>query len=289
MKDFLKILRGLPEDIKPHIAKLLINRWGVGNSAYMITKDIPGYLIPNQPYTLTEIARTTLENHNGKSVEEIHNIRCTLMPADQKKILRQDKAIIKNYSESFPPHLILNGYWEREEYIETTEANVFGGFGDLYINEKTILEIPIIEAAPETLGFYNSKLFALGETITFEGDKNLPMLIMEIGATYAPNYMMHPDYGQGAYLEYHKPPNFWVPMSSNCGGFIILAKKEADKYIVTGFKIPFGYAVYTPPYVIHCDGFLTGEFFMVYSISSNYSTVILKDTSKKPLMVLPQS
>ena len=110
---------------------------------------------------------------------------------------------------------------------------------------------------------------------------------MEVGETYAKDYLIQEDYGHGAYLEYHDQPHFWLPVSLDCKGFIILGKETNGKFFLTGFRIPYGYAVYAPPYVIHADSYLIGEFLIVYMTASDYSTVILKQKENKLVPIIP--
>jgi hypothetical protein len=48
---------------------------------------------------------------------------------------------------------------------------------------------------------------------------------------------------------------------------------------MTAFKIPFGYGLYMPPNVIHCDSFLTGRFLIAYTNAKNFTTGILRTTT----------
>ena len=47
----------------------------------------------------------------------------------------------------------------------------------------------------------------------------------------------------------------------------------SHEYHFSAFKIPFGYAIYTLPYTIHADCFLTGNYYVAYSFTEDYSTV----------------
>jgi hypothetical protein len=87
---------------------------------------------------------------------------------------------------------------------------------------------------------------------------------------------MDVDLGGGVYLEYHNNPHFHMPLEEYCSGYLVLCKKENDKYYIDAFKIPYGYAIYTPGNIIHNDCFLVGKYLVVYSVSKEYSTVILK-------------
>jgi hypothetical protein len=130
-----------------------------------------------------------------------------------------------------------------------------------------------IEATAEDLAFYGARLVKPGESFSFENDVPLPVAHMRIGAGYVDGYIRHPQRGGGIYMEYHDRPHFHLPRERECGGYLMLGKvlhSDDPKYFddspelikphytsqtfaVTGFKIPFGYAVFTGRNVLHND------------------------------------
>ena len=55
-------------------------------------------------------------------------------------------------------------------------------------------------------------------------------------------------------------------------------KKEIDNKIrLSGFIIPWNYALYTPGNIIHSDGNLVGNWMVCYSKTKIYSTALLRD------------
>ena len=105
----------------------------------------------------------------------------------------------------------------------------------------------------------------------------LPITVMNIGQNYAKHYLLHENKGGGSYLEYHDVPHFHMPLNEKSCGHIILGKIINDICHLSAFKIPYGYAIYIKPNVIHCDGFLVGDYLVVYTITDKYSTVLLKN------------
>ena len=105
-------------------------------------------------------------------------------------------------------------------------------------------------------------------------------MIMSIGENYANDFLLKEDYGGGCYLEYHDTPHFHKPITEDSSGYLILGKVIHNKCHLNAFSIPYGYGIYTPPFVIHCDGFLIGKYMVVYTFTPNYSTVILKHNNK---------
>jgi hypothetical protein len=112
-------------------------------------------------------------------------------------------------------------------------------------------------------------------------------VIVNIGKTYINDYILQENYGCGVYLEYHKNPHFHMPLNENSGGGIILAKKiEEDKYHISCFRIPNGYATYIPPYTIHNDCFLIGKYYVIYSKSEPFSTCLLRNKNDKIINII---
>ena len=98
---------------------------------------------------------------------------------------------------------------------------------------------------------------------------------------YIEDYIMDESRGGGIYFEYHNLPHIHIPLDSCSGGYIILAKKiRNNRYDVSAFTIPLGKALYINPNVIHNDCFLIGDYNVVYGMSKNYSTAILKNFNK---------
>ena len=55
-----------------------------------------------------------------------------------------------------------------------------------------------------------------------------------------------------------------------------MPRNEKQLYGVTAFRIPFGFAVYSGPRVIHNDSYLVGAYSVVYAVTEHFSTVMLK-------------
>ena len=106
---------------------------------------------------------------------------------------------------------------------------------------------------------------------------------MEVGENYVPDYIY--PIGGGIYLEYHDFPHFHMPVNSECRGYLILGKYQDGDILLSAFKIPCGYAIYTPPQVIHNDIFLIGRYIVVYALTREYSTVTLRDKEGECLPV----
>ena len=80
---------------------------------------------------------------------------------------------------------------------------------------------------------------------------------MQIGNNYVQGYLLQNCLGDGIYLGKHNTPHFHMPINLDSKGFYILGKYDrvTKKYNLLAFKIPLGYAIYTPPWIYHCDAF----------------------------------
>ena len=238
-------------DYKEKYHDIIVNRKGISKDAFMTTTDILYETIPYLDYQVTK---------NGL---ELTNI---------SKNKQEIKIQIPKYFE-------FTGKWLSDIEIknELKDANILGGFSKFEIDLDEI-NIPIQDATIENLMYYNVKLLKMNDIITFETNDHLPLCIVNIGKTYINDYILQENYGCGVYLEYHKNPHFHMPINENSGGGIILAKKiEQDKYHISCFRIPYGYATYIPPYTIHNDCFLIGEYYVIYSKSEPFSTCLLRN------------
>lgn len=99
---------------------------------------------------------------------------------------------------------------------------------------------------------------------------------MEIGKKYVEGFLLNKDKGGGCYLEYHDTPHLHIPLNKDSKGYLILGKFSKDEVHLSEFSIPYGYAIYTPSLTIHCDGFLVGHYMVLYTITPNYSTALLR-------------
>jgi hypothetical protein len=88
---------------------------------------------------------------------------------------------------------------------------------------------------------------------------------------------MHPDLGGGTYLEVHDRPHFHMPVGAASEGGLVLGKPTGgNEYLLTAFRLPPGHGVVTGPGVIHNDAYLIGRFFVIYSLTPEYSTAIVR-------------
>lgn len=233
-------------------ANIFVDRRGNTPDAFMRTIEIISDVSPNKRYVVTPI--TLIETVRGPKPD------CD----------RGD-----------PERVEITGNWNHVESGPDSDSNILGGLGKLTVtNEK--IKIPVAETTDENLAFYGAKLLTIGDVIEFDTPCSLPVTVMEIGDEYVDNYIMTK--AGGVYLELHDRPHFHMPVNHNCGGYLILGRQEGKyQYVLSAFEIPFGSAIYTSPYVIHNDCFLTGEYQVVYSVTNRYSTVRVLNPNNIPV------
>ena len=247
-------------DYKYKYKDIIVNRKGISENAFMTTTDILYETIPYFNYKVVK---------NGLELTNIPNNNI-------------------NINIHIPKYLEFTGKWlsDIEFKNKLKDANILGGFGKFEINLDE-MNIPIQDATIENLMYYNVKLLKMNDIISFETNDHLPLCIVNIGSSYINDYILQENYGCGVYLEYHKNPHFHMPLNENSGGGIILAKQiEQDKYQISCFRIPYGYATYIPPYTIHNDCFLIGEYYVIYSKSEPFSTCLLRNKNDKIINII---
>jgi len=245
-------------DIYPNI---IVDRKGISKDSYMKTISIIDEILCGLSYKVTI---------NGTEL-----------------LLRSNPVYQREKKIDIPKYLEFFGEWQSDKKIQIDhkDANILGEFSKFEIDLNQMI-VPIQYATIENLAYYNVKLLKINDGINFETTDNLPLCIVDIGSNYIKDYILHPDYGGGVYLEYHKNPHFHMPIFLESDGGIMLAKKiEGNKYHISCFRIPFGYATYIPPYILHNDCFLTGQYYVVYSISEPFSTCLLRNKENKIINV----
>ena len=246
-----KIADNLPQELKNILDKIITCRVGILPESHMITKEIISYTEP-------------------------HGLYC-FKPGSLSPVEKPQK-LAKIAETVVVPRLIeIEGSWEATLSTSSKEGNILGQSGTLY-TQMADLRIEIEEPTPEKLAYYHSILINTDEIIHIEANNPLPVSVMTVGQNYAQGYLKLENYGGGYYIEIHDTPHLWSHQSPEGGGALLLGKKvQENKYHLSAFKIPFGQAIYAPGGVIHCDGLLIGDLMVIYTVTSHYSTVIIKN------------
>lgn len=249
--DPLRNADSLPADIRETAERLVVDRCGEDPQSYMITEDIIGHVAPGACYRLHSDGLIPWEGEAPTPEPVVPDLN------------------------SPPPHLKLSGQWRRAEDVPSAKANILGGLGTLSVDHPTLI-IPEAPSTRAALAYYGARLIAVGDPIIFDGDQNMPVTLMNIGPAYVPGYLHVEGQGGGAFVEYHDRPHLHMPLEPSAEGHILLGRSDGDDYWFSGFRIPFGFAIYTPPYALHADPYLIGRYLVVYSVTPNYSTVVFQ-------------
>ncbi|MEM9738158.1 MAG: hypothetical protein AAF770_03665 [Bacteroidota bacterium] len=244
-------------NLKKKYQHLFVNRIGCTEQAFMKTKRIVMELQSGQAYKLD--GQALLPTHSPSPYPIIH--------------------------PRMPPHCILKGHWEVIHHNQDDASNILGDI-QTFTAKNQALSIPIAPTNYEMLAYYGARLLHQDESLLFDTHISLPLFEMSIGADYLKGYMLKKQYANGIFLEYHNRPHFHMPVKANASGYLILGKKiHEDTYYLSAFIIPFGSAIYLPPYVIHNDSLLVGSYYVLYAKADDFSTVRLLHPSQAMLNV----
>lgn len=237
--------------------KLIVNRKGDSEDGFMVTTKISNCLYPNKFYKLDKSKFTEITDTEDK---------------------------VELVIDEHPMSVIIKGDWCATKCEDEDESNILGKSCGLFIDVDKII-IPTQIATKETLAYYNARLIEHGETIMFESPTEIPQCYMSIGKSYVKDYI----YGKkkGVYLEWHNTPHFHMPMNEESRGCLILGKQLSnDEYELSAFVIPYGYGVLMESFTIHNDLFLIGDYMVMYTLTDNYSTVVLKQKDTTELVMV---
>ena len=144
--------------------------------------------------------------------------------------------------------------------ISGESANVFGGMGALLVPDGFC--IPTTMATKENVKYYGLELIENNNDLTVTSDRHdIVMMKYDYKSNYKKEFLLQEHRGGGIFIEKHEFPHIHIPLSEECGGYIVIGKQvSAHKFNFTAFQIPYKYALYTPSNTIHGDGTLVGEY-----------------------------
>ena len=219
--------------------------------------------------------------HKGVRLHQTYRVTLNgLIETDERREVRHLEKD-RNESQRLPERYTeVKAIWDKTPFDIAGSDNILGYSGSFKVDSND-LTVPVIEAEESALSYYGATLINLNELVEFDDDQ-YPIWAMSLGTNYVQGCLMQE---RGFYLEYHHDkPHFHMPLSEEAGGCYLLAKRvgEVDSlsakhlYHITGFKIPYGKAVYTYKSTIHCDAALTGKLWMVgYTNAEDFSTVLV--------------
>ena len=179
-------------------------------------------------------------------------------------------------------YIDIEGHWNAEPQGRADESNILGGYGKLTLNiDGSTIRVPIVDATEDRLRYYKAHLLHSGDHFRFETHHPFPIFEMTVGKNYVPTFIMK---GKGLYLEYHNEPHYHEPIDAHTGGVYLLARMIADQpsglewVRISGFRIPYGAAIYSEPGAIHDDATLQGHWRVGYVNAEHFSTVLIRNT-----------
>jgi hypothetical protein len=164
-------------------------------------------------------------------------------------------------------------------------ANVFYGLGAILVPDD--FRIPIVKANKQNVRHYGLTLIENQHTLELLSDEfNLILAKYRYGKNYRQDFLTEVGGGGGYFVETHNFPHIHAPLSSDCGGYIIIGKKlSEDNFNFTAFSIPYGYALHTPANTIHGDGTIVGEYAIsVATASAEADTVLFYNEHTKAMV-----
>ncbi|MBC8273497.1 MAG: hypothetical protein H8E40_00790 [Chloroflexi bacterium] len=144
--------------------------------------------------------------------------------------------------------------------ISGSSGNVFGNMGALLVPDN--FEIPTVTATKKNVRHYGLELIENGKQLTIRSEQcDIVMMKYDYTSIYKKDFLMQKCGGGGIFVETHEFPHIHIPLSKSCGGYIVIGKQLSEtEFNFTAFRIPYGYALYTPSNTIHGDGTLVGEY-----------------------------
>lgn len=175
--------------------------------------------------------------------------------------------------------------------VAGSSGNVFGRMGALLLPDN--FEIPTVTATKENVKHYGLELIDNNSSLTVRSEQcDIVMMKYDYTSIYKKDFLMQKHGGGGIFVETHQFPHIHIPLSNKCGGYIVIGKRLSEtEFNFTAFRIPYGYALYTPANTIHGDGTLVGEYGLALADSNMISadTVLMynKNTKEMALNVVP--
>ncbi len=247
------------------VAGMLIHRQGVFPNANMTAIGLHAVVKGDETYRVSTQTGLTLASPSAEGVDL--------------------ESVSKSSVHDEPPaHLTIAAVWDTDAVSEGGQENILGDNVIFQIRTPdTEIAIPVLDASAHPLGYYGAILIDENTMVRFPNDP-YPIWKMQLGEMYIDGFIMTSQ-GKGFYLEYHHDrPHWHQPLTEDSGGYYILAREVGvdgggnRSYHLTGFRIPYGKAVYTGMGAIHCDAALTGENWLVgYTDSNNFSTALVRN------------
>ncbi|WP_281989580.1 hypothetical protein [Aquimarina aggregata] len=241
------------------------------------------------------LKRYSVESEENLAVLETNSARCFIDKGiTHYKFSLSEKSLItpRKFTTISPERTQVYAEWYTSEEANQKgikrnaheTANIFDGMGVILVPDD--FKIPIMVATEENVKFYGLKLIPDGKSFCVSSLITETVLMeYDYKPNYVKDFLTKEHGGGGYYVEIHDFPHIHIPLNSSSKGSIIIGKRISEsQYCFTAFKIPFKYALYSPPGTIHGDGTLVGKYgISVASSKTSANTVLFfnKDTLTK--------
>lgn len=232
---------------------LFINRLGLLPTSYMITKSLISIFPVN--------SIITLDNNEIKL-------------SNKSDIISK---IPKQVYSNTPPYCIVDGiFYNNKQSVNELDNNILGN-NSIFMTHIKNIQIPVVSNIDEHLDFYGCKCLNNNDAIKLDNIFEMPFFNMSIGKDYKSDYLLIKELGGGFYIEKHNTPHLHQPVNIDASGYIVLAKRINNSFILSKFKIPYKSALYIPPNTYHNDSLLLGEYNVAYTKTNDYITYLFRN------------
>lgn len=184
------------------------------------------------------------------------------------------------------------------EYVDTTTGEALQT--DSLFDAPGILELPvgyllfklITDAYRYDLSAFRAQIVPNREPFAFDpllvsanrhAQHKLRVVTYNYGKDYVDGYLLTPPScdsnrgeGSGIFIERHEFVQAITPLSTDCGGYVILGRENNGFLELIVVTIPFGYTLLVEPWAIHGDSTLTGMHMM--AMTGNHEAMRTADT-----------
>ena len=235
-------------------------------------------------YSLRNNKDEVLRTHDGLAYVRKGTTSWKVELAETKVLVPSTSKATKEGIHSGKPEMVLvEATWfsprnvrkARIKINAAENANVFLDFGAILVPDN--FRIPIVEANEANVQHYGLTLIKNHQTVDFLSDEfDLIVAKYHYAKNYKQDFLTEAKGGGGYFVEMHNFPHIHVPLSPDCAGYVIIGKKlSANQFSFTAFRIPYGYALYTPANTIHGDGTIVGEYAIAVATASAEADTVL--------------
>ena len=183
----------------------------------------------------------------------------------------------------------IKGDWKQDQLPtidpKITHQNVY------LLTKETKIVVPEARSTPENLAYYRCQLIAKNETFAMCTPTTLVIKKVNSGKNYVNEYLHYDEYGGGCYLKCHAVPHFFsliekakgdrpVDYKPDGGCLILCRRVGKKKYHLSAFRVPIDHGIYIPPFTLHSDDFIMGNYLTIDTMVNQDCSAIIKSKEK---------